>query len=87
MILVPFRGGLKTMAAKKSWNLWNAHISCVHMISSISGSRKFFSQESTANQWSIKCQAFSKNRIFGHNNPNLSDGNGEEFKKNYIASP
>ena len=87
MISVPFRGGLKALVAKKSWNLWNAHISCVHMISSISGSRKFFSQESTANQWSIKCQAFSKNRIFGHNNPNLSDGNGEEFKKIYIASP
>ena len=38
MISVPFRGGLKALAAKKSWNLWNAHISCVHMISSISGS-------------------------------------------------
>lgn len=38
IISVPFRGGLKALVAKKSWNLWNAHISCVHMISSISGS-------------------------------------------------
>lgn len=46
------------------------------------GHCKFFSQ-STANQWSIKCQAFSKNRIFGHNNCNLSDGNGKEFEKHW----